>query len=96
MISVAGEAIQTTLSWGIVAFSLSAGSAWLRAATAKVRAPIEHGKPVGLRFEVEDDDSYQVIADGVDIVRTLALQSKWNTAAAAFAWCRGPPPSFAG
>jgi hypothetical protein len=29
------------------------------------------------------DDWYEITADGVDVGRTLALKSKWNTAAAA-------------
>jgi hypothetical protein len=82
---MACETIQTTLVIGVVVFSVLAGGAWLRAATAKVRAPKEHGKPVEFRLSLAYDGSYQLIANGVDVARTLALQSKWNTAAAAFA-----------
>ena len=82
---MACETIQTTLVIGVVVFSVLAGGAWLRAATAKVRAPKEHGKPVEFRLSRAYDGSYQLIANGVDVARTLALQSKWNTAAAAFA-----------
>jgi hypothetical protein len=78
---MASEKIQLFLSIGIVVFSVLAGVAWLRAATARVRAPDE----LGFRMALGDDDSYEVIADGIDVGRTLALQSRWNTAAAAFA-----------
>ena len=84
---MASEKIQLFLSIGVVVFSVLAGIAWLRAATARVRAPDE----LGFQMVLRDDGSSEIFANGVDVGRTLVLQSRWNTAAAAFAWWR---PSF--
>jgi hypothetical protein len=74
--------LQNICIGAVVLFSALAGGAWLRAATAKICAPKINGKPIDFRITA-GDDSYEIIADGVDVGRTLALQSKWNTSAAA-------------
>jgi hypothetical protein len=78
--------IDSILTGGIAVFSLLAGLAWWRSATAKVPAPLdEDGKRASFRLSLSYDENYQLIADGVDVGKTLPLQSKWNTSAAAFA-----------
>jgi hypothetical protein len=69
---MAYETIQTTLVIGVVAFSVLAGAAWLRAATAKVRAPEEHGKPVEFRLSLADDGSYPVRSFPLRLLKVLA------------------------
>jgi hypothetical protein len=67
--------------YGVVAATGFAAFAWLRSATAKVPAPA--GAPAeGFQEIMSDDGSIQVNLDGVDLVRTMALQSKWNRIAA--------------
>ncbi len=57
---MASEKIQLFLSIGVVVFSVLAGIAWLRAATARVRAPDEQGFQMALR----DDGSDRYSASG--------------------------------
>lgn len=75
--------LSSLLTYGIALFSIAAGGAWLRAATAKVHASKNHSLGKGLTIFADDDGSYEIIADGIDVARTLSLQSKWNTRAAA-------------
>jgi hypothetical protein len=70
----------------LVGFSIIAGAAWLRSATAKIKVPKENGKVVDFRQTVGDEPSdNQLVVDGVDVGRTSALQSRWNAKAAAAA-----------
>jgi predicted MFS family arabinose efflux permease len=64
---------------------LLAAGAWLMAATARVTTPKQFGNAYGITITDAVGGPSQAIVDGVDIGRTLSLQSKWNTAAAAFA-----------
>jgi hypothetical protein len=74
------------LTAGIVGFSVVAGAAWLRSATAKIGVPEENGKVIDFRLTAGDEPrDNQLIVDGVDVWRTSALQSRWNARAAAAA-----------
>ena len=69
------------LTAGVVLFSGFAGLAWLRSATVKVR--VQQGGDV-LLVE-ESPGGFRMVVDGVDLLPTAALQSRWNARAAAFA-----------
>lgn len=70
---------------GVILFSLLAGAAWLRSALVKVRGPLdERGQKVDFRLAI-GDEGYEIIANGIDVGKTLPLQSKWNMWAALFA-----------
>jgi hypothetical protein len=78
--------LEKALITGVVVFSAVAGLAWLRSATAKIKVPEERGKPVDFCITVGDEpQDNQIVIDGVDLARTLALQSWWNARAAAAA-----------
>jgi hypothetical protein len=72
---------------GVILFSLFAGAAWLWSAQVKVSAPLdERGEKVAFMFAITDDSKgYELIADGINVGKTLPLQSKWNRRAALFA-----------
>ncbi|WP_143035335.1 hypothetical protein [Bradyrhizobium sp. Rc2d] len=74
------------LTVGVAVFSVVAGAAWLRSATAKIKVPKEKGKVVDYRETIGDEPGEkQLVVDGVDVWQTAALQSRWNAGAAAAA-----------
>jgi hypothetical protein len=78
------ENIAQALNAGVLAFSAAAGIAWLRSAMARVPAPT--GEPGDFTIMVGDaPGDYSFVVDGVDVIATAALQTKWNRWAAAAA-----------
>lgn len=78
-------AIQWGLNASVIVFSAAAGIAWYRSATAKVLAPLQQGKQVEFQLVLSDgphEQAYEIIVSGVDVARTVALQSRWNRYAA--------------
>lgn len=78
--------LDQALTIAVVGFSAIAGAAWLRSATATIKVPKEKGNVVDFRLTsgAEPEDN-QLVVNGVDVWRTSALQSRWNTRAAAAA-----------
>jgi len=74
------------LTVGVVCFSIIAGAAWFRSASAKIKVPKEEGKVVDfLEIFGDEPGEKQLVVDGVDVWRTSALQAWWNARAAAAA-----------
>lgn len=75
------DPIVTVLTSGVIIFSGLAAAAWLRSATSRVLAP--GSKPGDLQIMAGDEPGeYSFTVDGVDVIATAALQTKWNTWAA--------------
>jgi hypothetical protein len=73
--------ISDIVTSGLIISTACAALAWVRSATAKVSAP-KDAPSEGYQQIISDDGSMQVSLNGVDLVGTMALQSRWNRVAA--------------
>lgn len=69
------------LNWLLIIFSGLAALFWLFAAIAKVKV---RGAQPGQVTTVSEAGS-SVVIDGIDVLATARMQTKWNTWAASFA-----------
>lgn len=75
------ESILVLLNLGVIVFSAAAAVAWLLSAAARVPAP--NAKPGELMITAGDEPGENsFVLDGLDVIATAALQTKWNMRAA--------------